>query len=537
MMRPHKLAVPEAHATQQGYGGIATAPHSLASQAGLDVLRDGGTAVEACVAIAATLAVVYPHMTGIGGDGFWLIHDPDGSIHAIDACGAAASAADLAFYDGLSAIPWRGPMAANTVAGTISGWQRALEGDEGTLSLGRLLRDAIDLAQNGVGITQGGAAIAMAKHAELSIQPGAYASIFEPSGRPLRQHEQLRQPALAKTLRQLAHDGLDSFYRGDLGQRIASDLHRLGSPLKLEDLQRHSASEPKPLQIQVSGATLFNTTPPTQGLASLLILALYDRLPKADAETFQHLHGLIEATKQAFLVRDQFVGDPAYMPVSPQALLDDQAGLQAMIDAIDPDRALRWPRPSAHGDTTWFGAADSRGQVVSCIQSTYFEFGSGVVLPDTGITWQNRGASFTLTSDGPNALKPRRKPFHTLNPALAMFEDGRVMAYGTMGGEGQPQTQAALFSRYAWHGVALQDAIDRPRWLLGRTWGEQSTTLKLESRFDPKLVEQLRAAGHDVEMVEPMTATMGHAGAVVRHPDGLIEGATDPRSDGAVASY
>jgi gamma-glutamyltranspeptidase/glutathione hydrolase len=207
-----------------------------------------------------------------------------------------------------------------------------------------------------------------------------------------------------------------------------------------------------------------------------------------------------------------------------------------MVNAIDPDRALSWPRPSAHGDTTWFGAADSRGQVVSCIQSTYFEFGSGIVLPQSGITWQNRGASFTLTSDGPNALKPGRKPFHTLNPALAIFDDGRVMAYGTMGGEGQPQTQAALFSRYAWHGVPLQEAIDRPRWLLGRTWGEESTTLKLESRFDPELVDQLCAAGHDVEMVEPLTATMGHAGAVVRHPDGLLEGATDPRSDGSVAA-
>ncbi|MBU0792870.1 MAG: gamma-glutamyltransferase family protein, partial [Alphaproteobacteria bacterium] len=139
-----------------------------------------------------------------------------------------------------------------------------------------------------------------------------------------------------------------------------------------------------------------------------------------------------------------------------------------------------------------------------------------------------------LDADGPNVLRPGRKPFDTLNPALALFDDGRVMAYGTMGGEGQPQTQAALFSRYAWQGIPLQEAISRPRWLLGRTWGEESTTLKLESRFAEALVEALRAAGHDLEMVAPMTAMMGHAGAIVRHRDGELEGATDPRSDGAV---
>ena len=175
--------------------------------------------------------------------------------------------------------------------------------------------------------------------------------------------------------------------------------------------------------------------------------------------------------------------------------------------------------------------------MVSAIQSTYFEFGSGLVLPLTGITWQNRGSSFRLAADGWNALRPGRKPFHTLNPALARFDDGRVMAYGTMGGEGQPQTQAALFSRYARFGVDLQQAISAPRWLLGRTWGENSTTLKLEDGFDDKLYTDLAAAGHDVERVGPLTAMMGHAGAIVRHGDGRLDGATDPRSDGQVAAW
>ena len=171
------------------------------------------------------------------------------------------------------------------------------------------------------------------------------------------------------------------------------------------------------------------------------------------------------------------------------------------------------------------------------IQSTYFEFGSGVVLPQTGITWQNRGASFRLAEAGWNALRPGRKPFHTLNPALALFDDGRLMAYGTMGGEGQPQTQAAVFTRYARFGVGLQAAVTAPRWLLGRTWGEDSVTLKLEDRFDAGLYDALSLAGHEVERVAPFTAMMGHAGALVRHAGGLIEGATDPRSDGSVAAW
>ncbi|MFT4026178.1 MAG: gamma-glutamyltransferase family protein [Novosphingobium sp.] len=514
---------------------MATSPHFLASEAGWSVLREGGSAIEATVAIAACLAAVYPHMTGIGGDGFWLISEPDGRVWAVDACGRSPLALDPRIYRGRDAIPWRGPLAANTVAGTVSGWQCALESLAAPMPLERLLADAIAHAEAGVAVTRGGAEIAAAKSAELRDLPGAYAATFEPLGKPLREGDSLTQPVLAESLRMLARDGLGSFYRGPLAERIAADLAALGSPITGADLAAHAASCPPPLSARLRGATLFNTAPPTQGLASLLILALFDRLAAGEADGFDHVHGLVEATKQAFLVRDAHVGDPAFMTIDPQALLDDDAALSRMCAAIDSACALEWPRPSALGDTCWFGAADSRGQVVSCIQSTYFEFGSGLVLPRTGITWQNRGCSFRLAEAGWNALRPARKPFHTLNPALARFDDGRTMAYGTMGGEGQPQTQAAIFSRYARFGVPLQQAVSAPRWLLGRTWGEESTTLKLEDRFPPALYERLRAAGHDVELVAPMTAMMGHAGAIVRHPDGELEGANDPRSDGCAA--
>jgi gamma-glutamyltranspeptidase/glutathione hydrolase len=179
------------------------------------------------------------------------------------------------------------------------------------------------------------------------------------------------------------------------------------------------------------------------------------------------------------------------------------------------------------------GAIDRLGRAVSFIQSLYWEFGSGVVSPSTGVLWQNRGHSFSLDDRHPNRLEPGRLPFHTLNPALAFFDDGRTLVYGTMGGDGQPQTQAALFARYAWANYELQEAIAAPRWLLGRTWGAHNASLKLENRFPAELFDRLRACGHVVEPIGPFDDLVGHAGAVVRHPDGLLEGAADPRSDGS----
>ncbi|WP_408589786.1 gamma-glutamyltransferase family protein [Novosphingobium sp.] len=523
--------------TVHGQGGMVTAPHHLAAQAGLGVLQDGGNAVEATIAVAATLAVVYPHMTAIGGDGFWLVAEPGGQVHAIHGVGGAAQAANLDLYAGHQSVPTRGPLAANTVAGTLSAWEALLAGSGGSLPLERLLRDAIAHAEAGVPVTAGGAALALAKGDELRHQPGLYARVFEPQGRPLEVGDSLRQPLLAETLRRIAAEGPGSFYTGALASDVAADLAELGSPVSAADLAAHRATRPAPLSVMVREGRLFNTAPPTQGFASLLILALFDRFSPEVVDSFDHVHALVEATKQAFLLRDQHVGDPAWHDFDHQRLLDDPAALDELAARIDPAQALAWPQPPQWGDTCWFGAADGEGRVVSAIQSTYFEFGSGLVLPRTGIVWQNRGSSFRLAESGWNALKPGRKPFHTLNPALAKFADGRVMAYGTMGGEGQPQTQAALFTRYARFGVDLQAAISAPRWLLGRTWGDQTTTLKVEDGFDPALYAALAAAGHDVERAGPLTATMGHAGAIVRHPDGRLDGATDPRSDGAVAAW
>jgi len=535
--------------TPRAYGGMVSAPHHLAAEAGLGILREGGNAVEAMVAAAAAIAVVYPHMNSLGGDGFWLIAAPGSAPRAIDAGGRAGAAVTPDFYRGrgLAEIPARGALAVNTVPGAVAGWSAALEQAAalgGRLPLARLLEPAIHYAEAGAPVTRSLSDTITAKRGELEPQPG-FAETYLAEGAVPAVGSRFRQPALAATLRRLAEAGLDDFYRGELARALAADLAAAGSPITAADLETGRADEVPPLTLdlklagrpEAGGARVYNLPPPTQGLASLIILGLFDRLAVAEAEGFEHIHGLVEATKQAFIVRDREVGDPGAMATPAQEYLE-AARLDALAAAIDPRRALPWPQPApGPGDTIWMAAADGEGRVVSYIQSIFWEFGSGMVSTETGVLLQNRGSSFALDPAVPRAAAPGRKPFHTLNPALAVFGDGRVLAYGCMGGEGQPQTQSAVFSRYACFGQELQAAVTAPRWLLGRAWGAESTTLKLERRFPPELVAALDEAGNDVELLAEITDVMGHAGAVVRHDDGLLEGASDPRSDGAVAAF
>jgi len=520
---------------------MVVAPHHLAAEAGLRVLRDGGNAIEAMIAVASTIAVVYPHMNALGGDNFWLVSEGGKPPVGIDACGAAAGLATSEFYAAnghAEAIPARGPLAALTVAGVVSGWQAALEmstGWGGKLPLSRLLEDATFYAREGFPVTRTQAVNCAAKRDELEASPG-FVATFMPDGAPPAIGAIFKNPRLGDTLQYLAKTGLDDFYRGDLARSIAAELEATGSPLRLADFERHRARAVFPLTVRAASASVYGMPPPTQGLASLMILGLYDRLPRAEAESFAHIHGLIEATKQAFMVRDAHVTDPDYMTVNAQDYLQP-AMLDKFAARIDMDSAMPWPNVLDPGDTVWLGAIDSQGRAVSFIQSIYWEFGSGIVLPSTGILWQNRGTSFNLAPNSRNELKPFRRPFHTIQPAMAIFDDGRVMPYGTMGGDGQPQTQAALFTRYAFYGQDLQTAVTAPRWLLGRTWGAPAMNLRLEKRFPPDLLIQLKNANHVIQVLGDFDEALGHAGAIVRHNTGLMEGASDPRSDGSVAAY
>ncbi len=520
-------------------GGMVVAPHMAAAKAGADVLNAGGTAVDAMIAAAATIAVVYPHMNAIGGDGYWLIAPKGGDPWYVEACGWAGAKATISAYREAECetVPTRGPLAALTVPGTIAGWAKAHEIAThlgGGLPLRELLDDARRRAREGIIVSRSQSDLTAQKLAELKDQPG-FADIYLADGAAPETGATLVQERLADTLEHLGHAGADDFYRGDIAATLAADLEKIGSPVTRADFRAFEARLRKPLTTRIRQGHLFNSAPPTQGLASLIILGLYDRLKVARAEGFDHIHGLIEATKRAFLVRDRIITDPGQMEENPADYLSAN-WLDREVSRIDPARAAPWPHVGDPGDTVWLGAIDAAGNSVSFIQSIYWEFGSGCVSPRTGILMQNRGSSFSLDPDALNPLEPGRRPFHTLNPAMARLDDGRTVVYGTMGGEGQPQSQAAIFSRAILHGRDIGEAIDAPRWLLGRTWGDEATALRLENRFDPDLVLALERAGHQVVVMdEAYSDTMGHAGMIVRAADGGLLGAHDPRSDGGAA--
>lgn len=522
--------------------GMAVAPHALASQSALAVLREGGNAIEAMVAGAATISVAYPHMNGLGGDAFWLIAPRHGAPIAIDGAGPAAAGATIEVYAkaGLHAIPTRGPLAMNTVAGAVGSWEAALrisKQHHGQLPLARLLRDALQYAADGIAVTASQVLATVNKFDELAHQPG-FAERFLLNGKIPAVGALLGQPKLARVMERLIGDGLDGFYRGALAEAIAEDFKSVGALLSIEDLNEFQPRVGAPLQMELAEGTVYNTLPPTQGVISLAILGILERcgIRAVPPDGADHVHLCVEATKQAFKLRDAYVTDPVYMKVELESLLSASM-LDDLASEISLAAALPWGGGSRPGDTIWMGVIDADGLAVSFIQSIYHEFGSGVVLPTTGLNWQNRGALFSLNPNHLQALQPRKRPFHTLNPAAARFKDGRSMVYGAMGGDGQPQTQAAVYSRAIWFGQPLQQAVSAPRWLLGRSWGQTSDSLKLESRFPEATVTDLKLRGHDVELLGDYDETVGHAGAIIIYGNGVLEGAADPRSDGCVAGY
>ena len=520
--------------------GVVSAPHALASQSGLKVLNNGGNAIEAAIAIAATLSVVYPHMTGLGGDAFWLIGNADGSVLGLDGAGPAARMASPEYYlsSGHQHIPGRGPLAANTVAGAVSTWDAAYgysrEHWGGSGNWGDLLDDAVLYAFNGCPVSRSLHLILTDKLMEMVNATPRFRAIFLPNGHAPDAGSPLQQRALGQSLAQLQRSGAEDFYRGALGARIAQGLAEQGSPVSASDLAMFNARWVEPLRCPYGGGEVVNLPPPTQGLSSLMLLALMERTGTARMDPFgaEYLHHAVEATKLVFALRDHYIADPDYMSISVNDLLAPDF-LDDLARQIDPNRARPYGDGVGPGDTVWFGVADREGRSVSVIQSLYYEFGSTVMAGDTGILWQNRGCSFSLERSCANALAPGKRPFHTLNPAMYV-KNGKVhLAYGSMGGEGQPQTQAALASRVLDHGMSLTEAIASPRWLLGRTWGDVSSSLKLERGYTAEAFHQLGMKGHPVEWVPRHSSVLGHAGMIRMRDDAPLEAASDPRSDGA----
>ncbi|CCG09345.1 gamma-glutamyltransferase family protein [Pararhodospirillum photometricum] len=531
--------------------GLVTAPHHLAAQAGLAVLREGGNAIEAAVAAAATAAVVCPHRASLGGDGVWMIHEPGRPPVSIDAGGAAGAGVTAAALRarGLTRIPAQGPDAGCTVAGCLSGWQSALDLSSrwgGTLPLARLLAEAIDHAQGGVPVAPEQERCLRRMLGGLKDQPGFCPRFLDAEGRVPRAGSLVSQPALARTLESLAGEGLDGFYRGSLGQRVAADLRTCGALVGAGDLARHRPVRRRPLALAlgIDGPVVWVPPPPTQGLATLILLGIFQRAQGRGPDDPAFVQSLSNAALIAARIRDTRLGDPRAMGVHASTylsarILDDFAlGLDPTSPGVlltGEGEGTRGVLPEGEG--FWIGAADREGRVVSYTQGLGRGFGSGLVLPETGLVWHGHGAAFTLGDEGPTALAPGRKPLHPLTPTLARLRDGRVLALGAMGGLAQPLILAGVFARAVLFGQDLQAAITAPRWRLDGPGPGRGVSLFGENRLSPAMVAGLRTMGYTVTLGDPFDEGVGQAGGLIAHPDGTLEGAMDPRGDGTVATW
>jgi gamma-glutamyltranspeptidase/glutathione hydrolase len=533
---------------------VAT-PHYLASGAGLDILQRGGSAVDAAIAANAVLCVVYPHMAGLGGDGFWLIAEPGtGRVYGLNASGPAARAATIEYYRPHAVdneIPARGPLAVLTVPGAIDGW-RAVHERFGRLAWAELFDAAITYARDGVPVSRSLLDWLVQDVPILTKYP-ATAKIFLPGGRVPAEGSRLVQGDLARSLQVVASKGARAgFYEGTIAEGICDSEQLQGSPLRSSDFASFKAEWVEPIKSTYRGYDAYQLPPNTQGFTALQILNLiegFDVVAWGDG-TADYYHYMAEAVKVAFADREEWLTDPNFVDIPVQRLLDKKYADERRR-LIDPEHAqdvskvpagIAYKHPherrAPDGDTCYFCAADKDGMLVSLIQSIYHDFGSAVVGGDTGIILQNRGAFFALDEQHPNHLQPNKRTFHTLIPGLLMRDGHPYLAYGSMGGEGQPQSQAALATRIIDFGYDVQQAIEAPRWLMGRTWGTRSRNMSLEGRISDEVVRELKRRGQPVQMVTDWNDNMGHAHAIrIDREHGFLEGGADPRGDGAALGY
>ncbi len=534
--------------------GVVTSSNFLASQAGLQVLRNGGNAIDAAIAAASTIAVVYPQMTTLGGDNFWVIYNAKTKeIRAINASGRSGENATIEFYKnkGLSKIPSRGYLAANTVPGVVSGWDLAYRYGQESMKKGmpwnKLFESAISYAENGFAVTP-----SLARWEAINVDPndseyrnlqrfdGFKQTYLKPDGSSYKAGEIMKLPELAATYKLIAKDGANAFYKGPIAKKIVADLQANGGLLTLNDFATHKANWVKPLSVDYRGYKAWNLPPNSQGMASLSILNILNNfdLKSMGEGSADYYHTVVEATKQAFADRDQWLTDPDFVNIPVDQLLSKEHG-QALAKRISMTTAATNVKPlDPKGDTVWIGVVDKDGNAVSLIQSIYFDFGSAIVPKGTGVLLQNRGSFFSLDKKNANHLEPRKRTFHTLNAAILTKDGKPFLVYGTMGGEGQPQTQTAIATRVIDFGMSPQDAIDAPRWLNGRTWGAASNDLKIEGRVPASVISELVKRGQPVTVVDDYTDTMGHAGAIMIDPVTNVKwGAADPRGDGAAVGY
>ncbi len=543
----------------RGAHGAVVAPHHLATEAGLGILRAGGTAIDAAIATNAVLAVVKPNACGIGGDAFWLTWDAASRRQsALNGSGRAGSRADAAFLraSGLTELPFRGPLAI-TVPGAVRSWGDAHRAG-GRLARDAILAPAIELARAGFPAWDGFIeAVEWTAPIAASLGDGGagFAPVFRPHGRPWRPGERVRLPALAATLEAMARDGFDAYYEGDLGDRQGRFLDDIGAFVTRADLAAHRSTPGEPIAIDYRGVRVTSHPPNSSGVVALELVGLLSRFEPPAASSFgaagvtdaEWIHLGIEAAKVAMADRDAFVSDPAFTGDVVGTLLDP-GRLDELAARIDRRRAaepLAATNPSG-GGTIYLATADAEGNAVSLIESNYAGFGSGVVDPVTGIHYQNRGSYCSLAPSHPNRLEPGKRTLHTLLPGM-LFRDGQPgpwVVAGSMGGDAQPQIHAQLVSALVDGGVDIATAVAAPRWYVEpEAHYAPPVELRLEPRHAPGIAEALAAKGHPVTLVEPFDSVMGHEHAIEfvdggpGAADGSLAAATDPRSAGLPAIW
>jgi len=436
----------------------------LASEVGLDVLKRGGNAVDAAIAMAAMLNVTEPMMTGIGGDAFMLVYwSRTKELKGLNASGRAPRALSIDYFakKNITKMPEFG-MESITVPGAFDGWVTLLE-KYGTMKLADLMAPAIDCAKNGFPVMEKTAEDWNAELKKLTKSPAA-ASNYLVDGRAPRAGEMFRQPNLARTLRTLAQGGRDAFYKGEIAKAITDYCEKNGCLISLADLAAQKSEWVEPISTDYRGYTVYEIPPNSQGLTALLTLNILEGfdLKVLSAQPARYYHTLIEATKLAFADRNRYIADPSFSKVPVAELLSkDYAAKRRAL--INPNRALASPPAgeiNAGSDTTYFTIVDKDGNAVSFINSLFDSFGSGIVAGDTGIVLQNRGSAFSLDPAHPNHLEPGKRPFHTIIPAMVFKDNKLFMSFGVMGGGIQPQGHVQVLVNIIDLGMGLQQAID-----------------------------------------------------------------------------
>jgi len=510
-------------------GNVVATSQPLAAQAGLRMLLKGGNAVDAALATAITLTVVEPTMNGIGSDAFALVWDQS-QLYGLNASGRAPKAWTAQRFAGRESMPATG-WDAVTVPGAVSAWA-ALSGRFGRMPFAELFSAAIGYAENGFLISPTVARQWQTQAPQLIDQPG-FAQAFLPGGRAPAAGELFRNPPQARTLEAIAQSRGEAFYRGELAQKIAAASRAQGGAMSTEDLAAHQPDWVEPIAQDYRGVRLHEIPPNGQGIAALMALGILGNfdLAQAPVDSADSLHLQMEAMKLAFADVYRNVADPKWMRVSPQDLLDPEY-LRRRAALIDPAYAQDFGHGTAPGsDTVYLTAGDASGMLVSYIQSNYTGFGSGVVVPETGISLQNRGLGFSLKSGHPNEVAPGKRPFHTIIPAFATRGAAPLVSFGVMGADMQPQGHVQMLVRIADYGQNPQAAADAPRWKVFR--GRQ---IALEHAVPARVAAELARRGHQVRHTERWNMEFGAAQLIYRVDGGYVA-ASDPRRDGQAVGF